>query len=141
MLEACEHMAEIISNLTAFSRESKGKLNEFSELNLNDVIESTLSFSSQLLIKSKIKIIKNYSNNLLLIHGDKRQLQQVFLNLIANAKDAMLNGGEFIINTYNLKDKNKIVYDKIIYSIFYHKTSGQRNRSWFICFIWDNTKP
>ena len=110
MLEATEHMAKIVSDLTAFARESK---DELTKVNLNDVIESTLSFSSAQLIRNGIKITKKFSDDLLSVHASKRQLQQVVLNLIMNAKDAMLNGGELTINTYNLKDTSKIAIEFI----------------------------
>lgn len=104
MVKAAEHMAKIINDLTAFARTSK---NEFSELDVNKVIESTLSFSSQLLTRQDVEIVKNYSENLY-IYGDKSQLQQVILNIITNSKYAMPEGGEFIINTYNSKDQSKV---------------------------------
>ncbi len=108
MLEASEHMAKIINNLTAFSRETNYKL---SEINLNDIIESTLSFSSQLLVKNNINIVKKYTPDLMKIKGNKEELQQVILNLITNGRDAMSAGGEFTISTYNLKDENKVVVE------------------------------
>lgn len=110
MLEATIYMASIVTNLTAFSRQPKGEL---TEINLNEVIETTLSFAAFHLTKNKIKIIKNYSSNLFKILGEKEPLQQVVLNLITNARDAMLNGGEFVINTQNLTDTNEVMLEFI----------------------------
>ena len=59
MLNACEHMAKVIIDFASFSRKSKGK---FNKLNLNEVIEDTLSFSAERLKQKSIKIIKEYEN-------------------------------------------------------------------------------
>lgn len=110
MLQATEYMAKIITNLTTFSRQPKGEL---TEINLNEVIETTLSFAAFHLTKNGIKITKNYSSNLFKILGEKEPLQQVVLNIITNARDAMPNGGEFIINTINLIDTNEVMLEFI----------------------------
>lgn len=110
MVEAAEHMGKIISDLTEFSR---GSNNEFSLLSLNDVIDSTLSFSSLSLTKQGIEIRREYENDLLKVLGDRSKLQQVIINMIANAKNAMPDGGVLIIKTYNSND-NKEVYMEFI---------------------------
>ncbi len=97
MLEASEYMANIVKELNHFARDSKG---EFSMLNLNDVIESTLNFSGYYLLRDKIEIKKEYAGDLPSVRGDKSQLQQVILNMLTNARDAMSNGGTFTIRTY-----------------------------------------
>ncbi len=110
MVDAAEHMAHVVRDLTAFARQSKS---EFEELDLNDVIESTLSFSSRQLIVKNIKMTKKYTSNLLKILGDKSQLQQVVLNMITNARDAIIDGGEFTIKTRNSKQGGKVVMEFI----------------------------
>jgi len=90
MEEACEHMAKIIRDFTTFTRMSPG---EFANVNIIDVIESTLSFSAGLLEKQGIRIEKNYESNLPLIKGDESQLRQVVLNMITNARDAISGEG------------------------------------------------
>ncbi|MFH1654137.1 MAG: ATP-binding protein, partial [Pseudomonadota bacterium] len=107
MLKASEHMAKIIKDLNSFARESKGEF-EYIELNINDVIESTLSFSSYLLVKQSIEIIKDYGVDLFKVLGDKSQLQQVFVNIITNARDAMRDGGRFTVKTKNSDDKKYV---------------------------------
>lgn len=106
MIEAGEHMAKIINDLTAFSRESEES--NFSELNLNEIINSTLSFSSQQLLKQEIEIKKNYGKDIFKVWGNKIQLQQVILNLITNACHSMPEGGEFTINTYNSQNRKMV---------------------------------
>lgn len=105
MIEAAEHMAEIVQSLTTFSRESKG---EWEELNLNKLIDTTLNFSGCQFKRKNIKIIKNYSPDLLPIKGIRSQIQQVIVNIVTNARDAMLGGGKFFIRTYNHESGDKV---------------------------------
>ena len=90
-----ENASKIISDLLDFSRTSGM---EYIEQNVNEVISDTLSF-----IKNKreenIEIIEQYNNDIPLIRGDPNQLQQVFMNIINNAYDAMPNGGRLEIVT------------------------------------------
>ncbi len=101
MLKACEHMAKIVRDFGSFSRESKGELNE---LNIKDIIEDTLSFSASRFKQKGIQIIKEYKNTLPKVKGNKTELQQVVLNMIANALDAMTVGGKLTIRTDITKD-------------------------------------
>jgi len=96
MKEACEHMAKIIRDFTTFTRKSTG---EIADVNITDVVESTLSFSARLLEKQGIRIEKNYENNLPLIKGDESLLRQVVLNMITNARDAISGDGILKITT------------------------------------------
>jgi PAS domain S-box-containing protein len=105
MLSAAEHMARIIKDLTSFARESNAV---FAEINLNEVIESVLSFSSYQLTRDNISIVKNYSDCLKSIRGEKGQIQQVILNMITNARHAMPEGGTLTITTGNPKDDSYV---------------------------------
>lgn len=96
MEEACEHMAKIIRDLSTFTRKSTG---EFTDINITEIIESTLSFSGRQIERQGIKIEKNYDNNLPLIKGDESQLRQVVLNIVTNARDAISGDGTLKITT------------------------------------------
>jgi len=104
MLKACNHMAKIVKDFGIFSRKSKGNHNK---LNLNEVIEDTLSFSASKLKNNMIHIVKDYNSNLPEVMGEKTELQQVILNIINNAHDAMPEKGTFIIRT-EFKDNNTV---------------------------------
>jgi len=98
--EAVLHMSKIVKDLRDFSRKSKG---EIVDLNCNEVIESTLSFSLHELGKKEIVVEKNYDAKLPMVKGDKGQLQQVVLNMITNARDALPNKGVFKISTKTVR--------------------------------------
>jgi two-component system, NtrC family, sensor kinase len=106
MLTAAEHMAKIVGDLSAFARRSR---EHFQELDLNDVIESTLSFSGCHLKERAINVSKNFDRRLEKVRGDRGQLQQVILNLITNARDAMGQGGRLEIRTENSPDRRAVM--------------------------------
>lgn len=110
MLKACEHMAMIVRDFSAFSRRPS---EERTRLNINDVIESTLSFTAGPLEKKEIKIIRQYGEPLPDILGNKTELQQVLINLLTNARDAMPNGGQITIKTLLSADKENVIMEFI----------------------------
>lgn len=92
--------SEIVNNLLNFSRTGAS---EFSEVNLNSVVEETLSLVAHPFKTARVNVIKNFSNVLPAVMGSPNRLQQVFLNLFMNARDAMPSGGmiEVRTGTYN----------------------------------------
>jgi len=96
MLRACEHMAKVVRDFSAFSRDAKGLSYG---LNLNEVIEHTLSFSIGRFKQKSIEVVREYKDDLPKIKGVKTELQQVVLNIITNAFDTMAEAGKFIIRT------------------------------------------
>jgi two-component system, NtrC family, sensor kinase len=91
--------SEIVNNLLNFSRTSA---TEFSEVDLNKIISETLTLLEHQLKISHIRVESHFYGGLPLIHGNAGKLQQVFLNLFLNAKDAMAGkGGTLSIVTSN----------------------------------------
>src|SRR5207248_10971716 len=90
--------SEIVNNLLNFSRTSG---TEFSEIDINKVIADTLGLLEHQFRSSKIKVNNQLYTELPLILGNAGKLQQVFLNLFLNAKDAMPNGGTLHVTTSN----------------------------------------
>ncbi|MGH9569496.1 MAG: histidine kinase dimerization/phospho-acceptor domain-containing protein, partial [Candidatus Angelobacter sp.] len=91
--------SEIVNNLLNFSRTSAS---EFSAVDLNKVIGDTLTLLEHQLKTSHIKVETDLYQSLPAIHGNAGKLQQVFLNLFLNAKDAMAGrGGILSVQTGN----------------------------------------
>jgi CheY-like chemotaxis protein len=65
---------------------------------VNDIIEETLRLFERSTDKT-ILIEKKLPDEVCLIHGDDGQIQQAFLNLLINARDAMPNGGTITIQS------------------------------------------
>jgi PAS domain S-box-containing protein len=87
LLQRChERIAKIINHLRDFSRQSKL---DFRPMDIAEPIENALMITGQQMINHGIRIIKNFQPDLPKIRGDSNQLEQVFLNLISNARDAM----------------------------------------------------
>ena len=91
--------SEIANGLLNFSRTST---TEFRETNLNQVIRDTLSLLEHQFKTAQIVVEAELAEDLPAIHGNPGKLQQVFLNLLLNAKDAMPGGGQLRVMTqYN----------------------------------------
>jgi two-component system, NtrC family, sensor kinase len=90
--------SEIVNNLLNFSRTGGA---EFTEIDLNKVISDTLSLLEHQFKTAKIKVHRELYEPLPPIMGNTGKLQQVFLNLFLNAKDAMSQGGTLQIATGN----------------------------------------
>ncbi len=71
-----------------------------SEIDINQTIETSLRLATFDKSFKKLTITKSSDKNLPKIYVDQDQLQQVFLNLFLNARDAMPDGGELSIKTY-----------------------------------------
>jgi two-component system NtrC family sensor kinase len=81
-----DRIEKIVEHLREFSRQKEPV---FQDLDINEPIENALLITGQQLLDHAIVIVKNLGEDLPKIWGDTNQLEQVFLNLIANARDAM----------------------------------------------------
>jgi two-component system NtrC family sensor kinase len=88
--------AEIANGLLNFSRTST---TEFRATNLNQVIRDTLSLLEHQFKTAQIHVDLELAEGLPTIHGNPGKLQQVFLNLLLNAKEAMPSGGQLRVAT------------------------------------------
>jgi two-component system, NtrC family, sensor kinase len=82
--------SEIVNSLLNFSRTSS---TSYGGVSLNKVVQETLSLLEHQLTKSGIQIHTDLDPDMPLVHGNGGKLQQVFLNLFLNARDAMGTGG------------------------------------------------
>ena len=90
--------SEIVNSLLNFSRTST---TSFGNVSLNRVIQETLSLLEHQLQKSGIQLKTELDGELAPVHGNAGKLQQVFLNLFLNARDAMSGGGTLEVRTWN----------------------------------------
>jgi PAS domain S-box-containing protein len=90
--------SEIENNLLNFSRTTG---TEFTEISLNKVIGDTLALLEHQFKVTRIEVKPELHENLPPILGNAGRLQQVFLNLFLNAKDAMNGGGLLNVATLN----------------------------------------
>jgi len=90
--------SEIVNSLLSFSRTST---TEFVEVDLGKVIQETLNLVEHQLRKSAIEVKLDTQPALPPVKGNAGKLQQVFLNLFLNARDAMEAGGTLAIRAWS----------------------------------------
>lgn len=109
-----------IKTLMTFARKSK---NEVKPLDMHELLNSSISLLSHSIGK-RIEIESFFNASDTIIKGDYSLLQNVFLNLGTNARDAMPEGGKLIIKTQNSEfnpssmediEKNEIPYLQILF--------------------------
>ncbi len=76
----------IIQNLLTFARQDSYS---FEPVSINDVVESSLYLISYQIEKSRITIVKKKGNVIPVIMGNKLQLEQIIINFLLNARDAL----------------------------------------------------
>jgi two-component system NtrC family sensor kinase len=102
--------SRIVSNLLAFARQSKM---EPKRVNLNRLIEQTLFINSNLLKIDGVKVKTILDPDLPDLMGSEDQLQQVFMNLVSNAAEAMEadGGGMLTIQTRHILSEDLLQVD------------------------------
>jgi hypothetical protein len=86
----------IVNNLLNFSRVSDAR---FTPIDLHRVLDDTLQLLEAQLRNTQIEVVRNYDADLPPAYGNAPKLQQVFMNLILNARDAMPEGGRLELTT------------------------------------------
>ncbi len=99
----------IVKNLLAYSRRST-TTKEI--IPLNDLVHQSLNLIRDQKLFGNIVVVKELSEEMMLVHADKNQLAQVLINLILNACAAMNGEGVLTFRTYRDKP-NKRVYMEV----------------------------
>ncbi|HEX5398252.1 MAG TPA: GAF domain-containing protein [Verrucomicrobiae bacterium] len=94
-----EHLNKIVEQILAFARTTEPK---FAPVNLNVLIDELGLLVRHKLKNQNIRLIRKSPPDLPLLLADATQLEQVFLNLILNAAEAMPDGGTLTIGCHVL---------------------------------------
>jgi two-component system NtrC family sensor kinase len=93
-----ERARKVTHRLLAFSRRVGPELEP---VDVVAALEETVGFVERDLEASQIRIMRNYSQSIPIIRSNLAQMQQVFLNLINNALDAIGKGGQVNLSAQN----------------------------------------
>lgn len=91
--------ARIVNGLLHLSRSNAGDASERTRVDLNAIVGDVLSLLEHQFEKGRVKIRRDLSSDPVPVVGFEFKLQQVFLNLFLNARDAMPSGGWLSIAT------------------------------------------
>ncbi len=98
IVKAADRAAALISQLLAFSRQ---QVLQPRVINLNDVTSKMLRMLERL-IGTNIQIVTHLAPDLWVVRADPSQIEHVLMNLAANARDAMPQGGKLFLETANV---------------------------------------
>jgi signal transduction histidine kinase len=96
IVEEVERLNKVVTNFLHFARPAEPHIEE---VDINDVLEHTISFLEPTIESSNITINKSLSSGLAPVLADPDQCHQVFLNLCMNAFQAMNGAGTITIET------------------------------------------
>ena len=102
------HAREVIKKLMIFARQMPPQK---TQVNLNEVVEEGLYFLESRCAKDGIELLRALSQDLPEITADPAQLNQVLVNLVVNALQAMENGGTLTVRTLARKDHVSLVVE------------------------------
>ena len=95
-----DRATEIVNNLLNFSR--TGNATDFAAVDVHRILDDTLQLLEPQLRRSQIQIVREYLDGLPEVYGNSVKLQQIFTNLILNARDSIANGdGRITLATKN----------------------------------------
>ena len=104
-LSETQRLSELLRKMLSFSKPDQ---EEKQAVDINTVIDEILLLHEKQLRENDIKITTSFAAKLPPIMASKNQMRQVFLNLVANARDAMPDGGTLSIKTDSDKDDVRI---------------------------------
>ncbi len=88
-------------------------------LNINEVLRKNLDIFKR--SRKDITLVTKFSEDLWNVHADRSQLEQIFMNLLLNASDAMPGNGNITVETHNVMlEKKTIGVHKIVSGRFVH---------------------
>ena len=99
----------IVNNLLNFSR--TGGATDFAEVNLPRVLDDTLQLLEPQLRQSRVEIAREYAADLPRVYGNAGKLQQVFTNLLLNARDAIPDGGRITLRAAASEERDVLTVE------------------------------
>jgi len=108
ILSASLYAREIVKKLLIFARLMPPRK---TLINLNKVVEEGLYLFESRCMKEGIELIRDLSPDLPEVHADSSQINQVLVNLVINAVQAMPSGGRLTLRTLHDKDHVSLIVE------------------------------
>jgi PAS domain S-box-containing protein len=96
-----QRVARTAQSLLSFARQSPGRAGS---VDLNRLLEDTLLLIEKQLVKDGVTVTRSLAPDLPPVRGDENAIQQVVLNLLTNARDAIEGRGEIFVETARAED-------------------------------------
>ena len=94
-------LTDLLRKMLSFSKPEE---EERQLTDVNQVLDEILLLVKKQLLENSVRISSSLADDLGMIYASRSQLRQVFLNMIANARDAMPDGGTLTVNTMRKED-------------------------------------
>ena len=105
--DQCDRARDIVQRLLMYAKPSKGKVEK---IDLNKSLEFIADLIGHHFLVNNVKISKDLTEAPLVAKINEKQMQQVFINLLWNAADAMPKGGMITISSFKEKDGVRIEF-------------------------------
>ncbi|MDZ7778453.1 MAG: ATP-binding protein [Gemmatimonadota bacterium] len=99
---------ELVANLMRFSRKAEVRIEP---VDLSDVAGEGMRLASKLL-DDDVAVVMELPETGPVVHADPRALQQILLNLVSNARDAMPEGGRLVVSVDEIEADASFVEDR-----------------------------
>jgi two-component system, NtrC family, sensor kinase len=106
IIEDANHCRNIVKSLLAYSRQTSANKEV---IDLNELVEQSLGLIRDQRLFINIKVVKELTDESMLVKVDRGQLNQVIINLVINAVDAMERKGTLTLKTYSDRSRNQVV--------------------------------
>lgn len=97
--ESVERISRIVNRLLEFTGKRQQDKSTLQLLDINAMLENVMTLNAKFFQQENIALVAQFQE-VPMIHGNKDQLEQVFMNLILNAKAAMDRGGQLEVRTH-----------------------------------------
>jgi PAS domain S-box-containing protein len=98
ILKSSWRARNLVAQLLAYSRK---QVLELKAININDVVEQNLPMLERI-VGEDVELRASLSPDAGVVRADFNQIEQVLMNLVANARDAMIRGGVLSIETFSV---------------------------------------
>jgi signal transduction histidine kinase len=113
-LQGVDRISRIVEVTLNFSRPT---VPDIQNLNINNIITSALELVTSVIKRKEITVEFKLSEDLPEISADLKQIQQVLINLLTNAADAIKLKGKIILESYSEKSKRRNEGEYVVVAI------------------------